>query len=87
MLASRSRTPVHAGQLDVLWLAAQLHSEGSSAMPFDVPERLDQAHRTLIDVRRPAWRSYLAWFEVYLALSANPPPAEVRSTQLLPARP
>ncbi len=85
-LAARTHTPVHAGQLDVLWFAAQLHSEGSSPPSFDVHERLGQAHRSLIDQRHPSWRAYLAWFEVYLALKAHPP-AETGNALLLPAQP
>jgi hypothetical protein len=49
-------------------------------------KRLGQAHRTLLDQRNPAWRSYLAWFEIYLALGATPP-TEVRDAMLLPAQP
>jgi tetratricopeptide (TPR) repeat protein len=85
-LIERTHAPVDAGQLDVLWFAAQLHSTGNTPMPFDVPKRLGQARRSLIDQRDPAWRSYLAWFEIYLALGANPP-AEVRDALLLPAQP
>ncbi len=85
-LIDRTHAPVDAGQLDVLWFAAQLHADGNTQVPFDVPKRLGQAQRTLIDQRDPSWRSYLAWFEIYLALSANPP-AEVRDALLLPARP
>jgi len=85
-LIDRTHAPVYAGQLDVLWFAAQLHSDESSQLPFDVPKRLGQAHRSLIDQRDPSWRSYLAWFEIYLALGANPP-AEVRGALLLPAQP
>ncbi|WP_239013915.1 hypothetical protein [Archangium violaceum] len=66
--------------------AAQLHSDGNTQVPFDVPKRLGQARRALIDQRAPSWRSYLAWFEIYLALGANPP-AEVRDALLLPAQP
>jgi tetratricopeptide (TPR) repeat protein len=76
-LIARTHAPLHAGQLDVLWFAAQLHLDGRAQLPFDVPKRLGQAHRSLIDQRHPSWRSYLAWLEVYLALGANPP-AETR---------
>jgi hypothetical protein len=72
-LAARTRTPAHAGQLDVLWFAAQLHSEGNTRLPFDLHERLGQAHTALVGQRRAALRAYLAWFEVYLALGASPP--------------
>ncbi|MDY7230400.1 hypothetical protein [Hyalangium rubrum] len=85
-LLERTHAPVHTGQLDVLWFAAQLHAEGTAQMPFDVPKRLGQAHRSLLDQRHPSWRSYLAWFEIYLALGANPP-AETREALLLPAQP
>jgi tetratricopeptide (TPR) repeat protein len=85
-LIERTRAPVAAGQMDVLWFAAQLHSDGNTQIPFDVPQRLGQARRSLIDQRDPSWRSYLAWFELYLALGANPP-ADVRSALLLPAQP
>ncbi|WP_224243470.1 hypothetical protein [Hyalangium gracile] len=85
-LVERTHAPVDAGQLDVLWFAAQLHSGGNTQMPFDVPKRLGQAHRSLLDQSHPSWRSYRAWFEIYLALGASPP-AEVRDALLLPARP
>ncbi|SEL58364.1 WD40-like Beta Propeller Repeat [Stigmatella aurantiaca] len=74
-LIERTHAPVDAGQLGVLWFAAQLHAEGSTPLPFDVPKRLGQAHRSLIGQRSPAWRSYLAWFEIYLALGADPLPS------------
>ncbi len=85
-LSERTHAPVHAGQLDALWFAAQLHSAGNSQLPIDVPQRLGQAHRALIGQRAPSWRSYLAWFEIYLALGADPP-AEVRDALALPAQP
>ena len=85
-LMVRTHTPVDAGQLDVLWFAAQLHAAGSTQLPFDVPGRLGQARQSLIDQRDPAWRSYLAWFEIYLALSADPP-AAARDARVMPAAP
>lgn len=85
-LLARTHATVHAGQLNVLWFAARLHAEGNMQLPFDVPQRLGQAHRSLIDQRHPSWRSHLAWFELYLALGAHPP-AEVREAQVLPAQP
>ncbi|WP_163867474.1 PD40 domain-containing protein [Myxococcus eversor] len=84
-LVERTHAPVDAGQLDVLWFAAQLHSNGSTRLPFDVPERLGKARRSLIDQRDASWRAYLAWFEIYMALNAHPP-AEVRDAQVLPAQ-
>ena len=42
-------------------------------MPFDVPKRLGEAHRTLLGQRNPSWRAWLAWFEIYLALGGPPP--------------
>ncbi|PTL82322.1 PD40 domain-containing protein [Vitiosangium sp. GDMCC 1.1324] len=85
-LLERTHAPVDAGQMDVLWFAAQLHADGNTQVPFDVHKRLGQAHRALIDQRDPSWRSYLAWFEIYLALSTNPP-TEVREALLPPAQP
>jgi tetratricopeptide (TPR) repeat protein len=85
-LIDRTHAPVDPGQLAVLWFAAQLHMEGNTRLPFDVPQRLGQAQRSLIDHRNPSWRSYLAWFEIYLALGAHPP-EEVRDALLLPAQP
>ncbi|MFL5346531.1 MAG: hypothetical protein ACJ8AT_17265 [Hyalangium sp.] len=84
-LVDRTHAPVDAGQLDVLWFAAQLHSEGNTQLPFDVPKRLGQAQRSLIDQKDPSWRAYRAWFEIYLALGASPP-AEVRDALLLPSQ-
>jgi cellulose synthase operon protein C len=85
-LVNRTHAPIDPGQMDVLWFAAQMHSDGTMQVPFDVPQRLGQAHRSLIDQRNPSWRSYLAWFEIYLALGAHPP-EEVRDALLLPAQP
>ncbi|MCP3166409.1 hypothetical protein [Myxococcus qinghaiensis] len=85
-LVARTHAPVDAGQLDVLWFAAQLHSNGSTRMPFDVPERLGKARRSLIDQRDASWRAYLAWFEIYTALNAHPS-ADVRDAQVVPAQP
>jgi tetratricopeptide (TPR) repeat protein len=85
-LLERTHAPVYAGQLNALWFAAQLHLEGNTQLPFNVPKRLGQAHRALLGQRNPAWRSYLAWFELYLALGAHPP-AEVRDALALPAQP
>ncbi len=85
-LIERTHAPVYDGQLNVLWFAAQLHAEGNKQLPFDVPQRLGKAHRSLIDQRHPSWRTYLAWFEIYLALGAHPP-AEVREARVLPASP
>ncbi|WP_223644106.1 hypothetical protein [Corallococcus sp. EGB] len=70
-LMARTHAPVDAGQLDVLWFAAQLQSEDTTRMPFDVPQRMSQARRALIEQRDPAWRSYLAWFNIYLALEGS----------------
>nr|WP_242589293.1 hypothetical protein [Corallococcus macrosporus] len=70
-LMARTHAPVDAGQLDVLWFAAQLQSEDRTRMPFDVPQRMSQARRTLIEQRDPAWRAWLAWFNIYVALSGT----------------
>ncbi|WP_342380448.1 hypothetical protein NVS55_12600 [Myxococcus stipitatus] len=72
-LMARTHAPVDAGQLDVLWFAAQLHSNGGTPMPFDAPGRMSQARRSLLDQRDPAWRTYLAWFAIYMALDAHQP--------------
>ncbi|AGC43814.1 hypothetical protein MYSTI_02498 [Myxococcus stipitatus DSM 14675] len=72
-LMARTHAPVDAGQLDVLWFAAQLHSNGGATMPFDAPGRMSQARRSLLDQRDPAWRTYLTWFEIYMALDAHRP--------------
>nr|WP_255207650.1 MULTISPECIES: hypothetical protein [unclassified Myxococcus] len=69
-LVARTHADVDTGQLDVLWFAAQLEVKGDRGLPFDVPLRLDKARRALVELRDPAWRSYLAWFEVYSALAA-----------------
>ncbi|WP_426752706.1 hypothetical protein [Myxococcus sp. Y35] len=74
-LVSRTHATIDTGQLDVLWFAAQLNEKGDTPMPFDVTKRLGDARRSLIDMSDPAWRTYLAWFEVYLALDAPSPEA------------
>lgn len=70
-LRERTHAPVDAHQLDVLWFAAQLHAEGNTRMPFDVPQRMGEARRSLIVQRDPVWRAYRAWFDIYLALGAT----------------
>ena len=70
-LRKRTHAPVDANQLDVLWFAAQLHAEGNTRMPFDVPQRMGEARRSLIVQRDPVWRAYRAWFDIYLALGAT----------------
>lgn len=77
-LVARTHANVDPGQLDVLWFAAQLNVKGDGGLPFDVPQRLGKARRTLVELRDPAWRSYLAWFEIYAALAA-PAAEEARS--------
>ncbi|RKH15465.1 hypothetical protein D7V97_00295 [Corallococcus sp. CA053C] len=74
-LRERTHAPVDSNQLDVLWFAAQLHAEGNTRLPFDVPQRMGQARRTLIEQRDPVWRAYRAWFDIYLALGATEGPA------------
>ncbi|MCE9669836.1 hypothetical protein LY474_18730 [Myxococcus stipitatus] len=71
-LVERTHAPVDPGQLDVLWFAAQLHANGNTSLPFDVPQRLGKAHGALLEQRDSAWRAYRAWFEIYLALGAKP---------------
>ncbi|MBZ4371510.1 hypothetical protein [Corallococcus sp. AS-1-6] len=80
-MMARTHAPVDAGQLDVLWFAAQLQSEDGTRMPFDVPQRMEQARRTLLEQRDPAWRAYLAWFNIYRALggTAPAPAREIRT--------
>ncbi len=59
----KTNAEVDVSQLDVLMFAAQL----DVAVPFDLKARLRQAHALLI--KKPAaWKPYLAWLEVYLAL-------------------
>ncbi|WIG97816.1 hypothetical protein [Myxococcus sp. SDU36] len=69
-LVARTHADVDTGQLDVLWFAAQLDVKGDGGLPFDVSQRLGKARRSLVELRDPAWRSYLAWFEIYSALAA-----------------
>ncbi|ATB48599.1 hypothetical protein [Corallococcus macrosporus] len=69
-LVERTHADVDTGQLDVLWFAARLHAQGAEGLPFDVPRRVGEARRSLVELRDPAWRAYLAWFEIYSALQA-----------------
>lgn len=85
-LMARTHAPVDASQLDVLGFAARLQVAGDVRLPFDVERRVEQARRVLVEQRDPSWRSYLAWFETYLALGVNPS-AEVGDAVLLPPRP
>jgi hypothetical protein len=82
-LAKRTGTELDAGQLNVLWFAAQWQAarEGARSgtetarLPFDLPARLEQARRVLAErpERDAAWRAWLAWFEVYQALGGGDP--------------
>ncbi|WAM23322.1 hypothetical protein [Myxococcus sp. NMCA1] len=83
-LVARTHANVDPGQLDVLWFAAQLNVKGDGGLPFDVSQRLGKARRSLVERRDPAWRSYLAWFEIYQALEA-PAAEEKREALVRPA--
>lgn len=82
-LAKRTGAPLDAGQLNALWFAAQWRAAREGAgpgtetarLPFDLPARLEQAHRVLAErpERDAARRAWLAWFEVYLALGDGDP--------------
>ncbi|RYZ43480.1 MAG: hypothetical protein EOO71_03210 [Myxococcaceae bacterium] len=76
-LKERTHAPVDVGQLDVLWFAAQLQAQEGTRMPFDAPQRMGQARRTLIEQRDPVWRAYRAWFDIYLALGRSEGPTPV----------
>ncbi len=83
-----ARAPVDSTQLRVLWFAAQLHATGT-ALPFDVPARLESAHRALTSLPRqdPTRRFYPAWLDAYLALEdGRATPAPASATLPAPAR-
>jgi len=56
-----------------LWMAAQLNAAGTSPPPFDLVKRLQDAYGRLIEQHDPAWRTYQAWIEAYLALALTKP--------------
>ncbi|AKQ65668.1 hypothetical protein A176_002580 [Myxococcus hansupus] len=85
-LIARTHADVDTGQLNILWFAAQLHAKGEAQLGFDVPKRLGQAQRSLNELRDPAWRSYVAWFEIYQALGA-PVSEDRREAMVHPAAP
>ncbi|MCP3097956.1 hypothetical protein LZ198_03595 [Myxococcus sp. K15C18031901] len=85
-LLERTHAPVDVGQLDVLWFAAQLHAAGDAKLPFDVTQRVEEAHRVLLERKDRAWRMYQAWFEIYVALGAKPAP-ESPEVLVHPAQP
>ncbi|MFO6418983.1 hypothetical protein ACLBKS_02130 [Hylemonella sp. W303a] len=81
-LARRAGVAPDVGQLNTLWFAAQWRAgqagqatpapgNSRSALPFDLPARLAQAHRWLVERSDgdKAWRTWQSWFEVYLVLS------------------
>ncbi len=74
-LAKRTHAPVDAAELDALWMAAELGAAGGAPLPFDLAKRLQDAYGRLVQQHDPAWRTYQAWFEAYLALALTAPPA------------
>lgn len=72
-LVKRTHAHVDAAELDALWMGAELEAPGPTPLPFDLGERLQDADRRLIQQHDPAWRTYQAWFEAYLALVLTPP--------------
>jgi hypothetical protein len=53
------------GQLDVLWLAAELTVSMGAALVADLPKRIEAAAVELAARREPSLRSYERWFEIY----------------------
>jgi hypothetical protein len=72
-LVKRTHAHVDAAELDALWAGAELEAAGPTPLPFDLRKRLQDAYGRLVQQHDPAWRTYQAWFEVYLALVLTPP--------------
>ncbi len=66
----RTHSAIDPDQLTVLWFAAELGARAHAPIPFDLSERLRQAHDRMGERRDTAWRSYQRWFEIYLTLMA-----------------
>lgn len=58
------------GQLDVLWLAANLTVSMGGTLLADLPKRIEAAAMDLATRRDPSLRSYERWFEIYAPLVA-----------------
>jgi cellulose synthase operon protein C len=71
-LVKRTHANADAAELDALWMGAQLQIGAASRLPFDLTKRLQDASRRLVEKHEPAWRTYQAWLEIYLALLTAP---------------
>ncbi len=72
-LVKRTHAKADAAELDALWMAAQVDAAGTTPPPFDLVKRLQDAYGRLIEQHDPAWRTYQAWIEAYLALALTKP--------------
>jgi len=68
-LHDREKGAVDTDQLDVMWLAAELHAFARTPMKADVPKHLDRAYTEMIKQGTPSFRNYEHWFEIYLTLT------------------
>jgi len=71
-LVNRTHSTVSPDQLAVLHLAGELGARAHAPLPFDLSDRLHQAHAKIVDRHNAAWRSYQRWFEIYLTLMTTP---------------
>jgi hypothetical protein len=67
-IRARSKGAYDPGQLDVLWLAAELTVSLGSPLVADLPKRLDAACASLSARREPSLLPYARRFEIYAPL-------------------
>lgn len=67
----KTGVPLHADQLDVLRLAAELRLDRGLELQIDLPRRLADAYDKLLAERDPAFRNQQRWLEIYLAVLAH----------------
>jgi cellulose synthase operon protein C len=68
-IVARSQTGVDVDQLRVLLFAAELGALDHAALGFDLPKRLGEAHKKLVEKRDPTLDPYKRWLEIFLPLT------------------
>lgn len=64
-LRARANGVSDKGELDVLWLAAELTVSTKTKLVVDLSKRMDAASAELARRREPSLRLYQRWFEIY----------------------
>jgi hypothetical protein len=83
-LRARARGAVDRDQLDVLWLASSLARVTPPGPATDLPRRLRDAQKTIVERGDPVFREYERWFEIDMALA---PAQAVPESPPLPVAP